>query len=347
MELGECSPGDLCDGFGCRPINAFPLCNAPALIEIPLPDAAQGTTLDLQFADLDGDGFDELLILRPGELLVIRNDQSFASTVVDPLSEELTVLHTNDDAHLDVLLTSSVPDHASLLLGNGDGSLASPSTRSLPGLTQVHPLDWPDGDTNGLVALDFDTRAVVHIVDLTANPPDVQPFPVVQFANEDIDAIHLIWSQGLDKVIVRRGCDFVRHYYGGGSTTLELWGTEQSCASYVEFWSDLDVVPRLVVTAKAGIHTDLRVFNTSLDTFYSDLTGLITGWVTDLARVEGLGMVLVKPTSMRLLNLDLLCVAPLDSLPVATRVVAGNFTWAAGREFALLGPDRVSVWRRL
>lgn len=341
----DCGPGEYCENYQdeweaeCSPLDPLPECDAPELIEIPLPDAAQGMILDLEFADLDAAGSDELLLLRPGELLVVRSDQSVASYEVNPLAEELAVVHANDDEMRDVVLTSSTPDAAQLLLGNGDGTLATPTTLPLPGLVQPRTIDWVPGGAEDLVAID-NVRTVTRVSDLAGL---VSAMPVYSFGT-DVDAIHVVLS-GQAAVAVRRDC-FVRFYDRDdlgeiGETDFNGTDFDQQCESEHESYD-----PLFVMVTSVGANTSLRT-SYGFGTEAGDV--VIPGSVGDIAHVAGLGVVSAGPAMTRLLipeQKSYSCVANLDSLPIATGVVAGDFADNPGEEFLLLGQDQLSAWAR-
>jgi hypothetical protein len=349
----DCDPGEDCNYElfyqPCKPLDPAPECNPPALVEIPLPDAAQGPVLDMHFADLDGDGLDELLLLHPGELLVVDDDQSVSSSAVDPLSEAFAVVRADADPLLDVILTSGQPDHGGRLIGVGDGTFADVTSLALPALTQPQALDWLGGDAQELAVLDPDIGAVMMLSQLADDPPIVDPFPVMEFVNSDLDAIHVgkVDVDMIDEVILQRDCALS---YQGTDVALPqnefLWSGQQ-CRTYLEpFGGKVQLV---TTTDTQGGDTDLRMF-----WGFGKYSGgaLIPGSITDAVNVEGLGLVLAGPDTTRLLTPQFEpqfeptgCISTLESAPPATRVAAGNFTGDADHEFVLLGQDdQLSMW---
>jgi hypothetical protein len=355
-DADQCEIGQNCFSNLCTPFSQLPECAAPELFEIPLPDAARGEILDLEFVDVDADGLDELLLLKVGELLVVHDDQSMSSTAVDPLSEALAVVRADGDAHLDVILTASMPSHGSRLLGNGDGTFAAAVNLAMPALLQPQAVHWPTADTQAMVALDFITRSSVMLTELANNPPSMNAFPVQEFVDGNLDAIHAADldgdGDGIDAVLLVRECllsyQFVNKVV---NIDIDAWPSEL-CHAHIEPLFDPDRLYTFVFV-DLGTETAVVVFNHFLS--YAGYIGgvLIPGSVSDVAGISEFGLVLVGPEGTRLLEpdqpfdfLELECIANLDALPIADRVISGNFTDAAGDELALLGQGQLSVWSR-
>lgn len=123
------------------------------MVELPIPDLGLAPILDLSFADLEDDGVDELLVLYEGSLVVVEDGATSSSYPVDPLADEITAVHVDDDGILDVLASSSMDGHSAVLLGVGDASLLPPLPRMFEGLQHTRALDWPSGGAGELVAM--------------------------------------------------------------------------------------------------------------------------------------------------------------------------------------------------
>jgi len=348
----DCLPGSICEplAYGdaeCAASGFLIECSKPALIEIPLPDEAQGQILDLEFVDLDGDGIDELVLLQPGTLLVVSHDQTVTSAAVDPLSTVFVAVRANDDQHLDVVTFGATPDHTGLLLGHGDRSFAPASSLALPVLLNPHAVDWPNDGAQGLVGLDGEGLPV-FVSQLAADAPVIAALPVHSFAGGAFDDIHVTDANqdGVDEFLLRRSCLVGYQTMLNQIVMVGDYGDDVSCRSYVEPFG-ASARDQLVILASIGADTGLRMFS---DVGTSNQTTQVPGAVTELAGVAGLGMVFVGPLGAYLIRSSgqhaLHCGSVLDDLPLATRVIAGAFNGSPGDEFVLLGHDQLSMWAR-
>ncbi|WP_146660081.1 hypothetical protein [Enhygromyxa salina] len=136
----------------CYAVRELADCEAPVLVEIPLPPEA-GDAIDLQFADVDGDGFDELVVLTEQELQVFDEGQLSSSTPLPPhQNTELELMHVNEDGQLDVVMTSDQTSQSFIALGLGAGSFAAPIAGPDDELADSFSLDWIPGGPDELIA---------------------------------------------------------------------------------------------------------------------------------------------------------------------------------------------------
>jgi hypothetical protein len=140
----ECGPGDVCLYGYCETAHGAMLCEHAELVEIPLPQLEP--SLAITFADLDGDGDDELVSIDANGVSVVLAD---GSVVLTPWPEThdfawVTALELQGDGSLD--LAVGFRDGMLLLAGMGDGSFTHLTTHeSLPAIEEAEPID-PDGD---------------------------------------------------------------------------------------------------------------------------------------------------------------------------------------------------------
>src|SRR5690606_1656539 len=200
---GACNLGEACFDNSCEILDELPECDGPALVELPIPAPAQGEVLDLGFGDLDGDGFDELLVLHAGELVIVSDGLTSATVEVDPLADELTVVHVDDDEFLDVFLSAVEDDHAAVLLGVGDGNLMAPVPRTLIGLHHTRVLDWPPGGAGELVGVDANGDPL-RVSELATGSPIVSAVDLEGWGTNSTVALHVgdFDADGADELLI-------------------------------------------------------------------------------------------------------------------------------------------------
>jgi hypothetical protein len=140
----ECEAGYVCIDQECLPAHEPIECMDSALIEVPLPELEPA--LAIAFADLDGDGDDELVSIGATRISVVLADDSVVLTPWPQTRDYtwLTVLEQQDDAFLD--LAVGFPLGMLLLRGTGEGGFLYGGTlESLPDIGLARAVDF-DGD---------------------------------------------------------------------------------------------------------------------------------------------------------------------------------------------------------
>jgi hypothetical protein len=350
----SCGPGEACFGAACEVLDDLPECQGPTMVELPIPVPAQGDVLDLSFGDLDGDMLDELLVLHAGELIVVRDGVTSSTFAVDPLADEVTALHIDGDAALDVLLSSAVDDHAAVLLGVGDGTLMPPSPRTLLGLQHTRALDWPAGGANELVGVAANGEAF-RVSELATEPPVAGS---IDEGGDTVVAIHPgdFDGDGADDVLIHRVDS--GHRYSVVSSLEGVLGGKAFHFLNIDVRSTAFARPSnaqwgYVFTLQHGAETDIHVY--SFDPYYGypNNAGVIASdEIRDLTHVVGLGLALATTSDTKLVeileidNITLGCVSS-PGLPASTRVVAGDFADNQGHELALVDDQgMIRVWAR-
>ena len=116
------------------------------------------------FADVNGDGFDDLLVVNAGtfsassigsvSVLLGNGDGTFRSAVEYPVGNNSTAIATGDfngDGKLDIAVANSGENHISILAGNGDGTFKAATTVN----TNGRPVALAAADLNGDGKLDL------------------------------------------------------------------------------------------------------------------------------------------------------------------------------------------------
>ena len=347
-----CGLGETCVGQECEPLDSLPECNAGlTFVELQIPEAAQGEVLDLSFADLDDDGDDELLVLHPGELVVVRGADESSTIAVDPEADELTAVQVDDDGNLDVFLTSTLDDHAAVLLGVGDGTLLDPTPRNLLGLHQTRAVDWTEGVGQELVGIDEDGLAV-RVSELELDAP--------------ISAIF----EGLFLIPDEQATDLLPADFGPGQQLLVLFRDNNDTGfAMLDNESDEDLAwryysfgphdtfsavvtgnfdPRFAVVFQYSGDADLYIYEPGPDFAPEYDDGYIAHRISsptmyDLVHVDGLGLVMSTQLGTRVVRFDgasasCIILEP-AGLPTSTRLEVGRFADNPGRELALIGGE--------
>lgn len=135
----------------CYAVREFTDCEGPTMVAVSLPPEA-GDAVDLQFADVDGDELDELVVLTEQALEVFDEGQLSATTAL-PANEntELELMHVDEDGELDAVMTSDQAGQSFVALGLGGGSFAAPIPGPGDALADSHSLDWIPGGPEELV----------------------------------------------------------------------------------------------------------------------------------------------------------------------------------------------------
>jgi hypothetical protein len=340
----DCGPDQHCYDIFCHPNSPLEQCPAPTLLEIPLPPAA-GPILDLQFADLDGDGRDELLLLGPNELIVVSGDQAAPVAPNQPAGDQLAVLRVDADEHLDVVIASRETAAGSVWLGDGDGQfLANPGglDRRVDDLTVI---DWPSGGSQELAARPPGGLEALVFSDLDLPTPTVDSYE--QWWTIDDLAVGRFEEQA-DNLVSSEQCR-VRIYQQSGTSTSSpgMFGFDDQCRLAVgQFDGDgPDVVFTMVSTSTAAI---LKSVDQG-----ANLTGYeVPGQFTAITRVEleagAPALVLVGAGPPALVRFEAgvpSCWASLTQLPAARKAVMGDFDGDGQPELALLDEQgTVHVW---
>lgn len=358
---GECDFGEVCDDGSCVTVPDLHECEGPSLVELPIPAPAQGEVLDLHFGDLDGDSLDELLVLHPGELVVVRDGMTSSTVSVDPLADEVAVLHIDEDATLDVFLSSVEVDHAAALLGVGDGSLMPPEPRTLAGLQHVRALDWPDGGADEIVGVDSDAVAV-RVSELATGSPTVTPIWLASWSTDTVVAIHPgdFDADGADDVLIHDVTSWSDEPVALLMSQLEnqigiKWfgfsDNESLPARSTAFARPSELGRAFVYALERDGETNIHVYFLGNGVDLGNAAAFASAEIRELAHVDGVGLVLATAGDTKIIEMDDLalgCVASPDALSASTRVVAGNFADNEGDEFALIDDQGViRVWARL
>jgi hypothetical protein len=175
--------------------------------------------LDLQFADLDADGNDELVLLAADDLIIIDGDLQVTQLgPFAPVGDQLTALRANDDEHLDLLVSNSETGPGELWIGSGGFELAQ-----LPGgpASPVrHPtaIDWPSGGRQELLAISSDQSQTLVISMLELSEPLVESFPSIANSLDEVGVGQLI--EDGDSIVTSESCAVVVHSPSGAQTVL-------------------------------------------------------------------------------------------------------------------------------
>jgi hypothetical protein len=169
----DCAPGYECVDYSCvpkPPLEEPVECEAPPIIEIPLPNV--GTVLDLQLADVDGDGDDELVLLQADGIAVIHDDDSVVQTpwVAPPAVplRQIAVLALDEDGANDLVAFPDILGPATIMVGDGTGDFTSlGAMANAPLASQLLGFDAELDGVDRLLALRPDIQRIAQFSDPT------------------------------------------------------------------------------------------------------------------------------------------------------------------------------------
>lgn len=163
----ECPPEEACISLYCRTYSIPDECELPPLVEIPLPELP--SFQEAAFADVDGDGDDEVLLLLDDGVAVLHDDDSVTTTMwpmpLPDAPQEMVALALDGDEAVD-LVAFSLGGEALVALGDGAGGLMAIGLVDLPRLLSPVAIDLDLDGVDEVAGIDFDTNQPLLFEDL-------------------------------------------------------------------------------------------------------------------------------------------------------------------------------------
>ncbi len=341
----DCAFDEFCDeNSNCVEVDVPAECLAPALTEIPLPDAAGGEVVALRFVDVDGDPGEELVLLRDDAIVVVDGDQSMTVPHSGLSLDALAATDVDEDGVIDLIATSSTKLNSRVFLADGMGGFFDGGVGPGMRLDHVDGIDWPTGGAGELLARTQGGEAAI-LANLAQLTPDIEPVdggPVDALATGDFN------GDGVDDLVMLEGCHPQVFIQSGSTIGSEGVGPFGSCSLSV---GDYDGDPLSdVVVLRADVSFSVVTVHAPFGEQYSwfglpgayqavKLTSLGGAPNSMLAQSSGeLQYLFSDPNSA-------LCRGTLDELPPVQQFTTGDFDGDGDEELAVIDVDgTTTLW---
>ncbi|MFV8756328.1 hypothetical protein ACNOYE_37755 [Nannocystaceae bacterium ST9] len=259
-------------------------CVHDMLVDIPLP--AVESAIDLAFADLDGDGDDELISIGKSSISVISSDGSIVLTPwPEPIDyATLTPLELQGDGLLDLALTT-VDGGIHLFAGTLEGEFSALAIHPTVELEAVRAIDPESDGIDQLVAIQTDSRTLTWFSDVLAGTSMELDFEADTLTIADVS------GGGMPEIIIDRGCaasalDAIQFQVG-----LERRAGGNHCDWHAEALVDDYELAAVATSPDYTTATQLNLFQTA-----ELQAGWTTAWSTMLPNMSATASTLVHLT---------------------------------------------------